>query len=56
MIRYNTEDIGIITEETCECGCRMKKLFLFGRESDQICLEKGGKFPPLVLENVLPKK
>lgn len=54
MIRYNTEDIGIITEETCECGCRMKKLFLFGRESDQICL-KEGNFPPLVLENVLLK-
>lgn len=31
-----------------------EKLFLFGRESDQICL-KEGNFPPLVLENVLLK-
>lgn len=27
-----------------------KKLFLFGRESDQICLKKEN-FPPLILEN-----
>ena len=32
MIRYNTEDIGIITEETCECGCRMKNYFFWKRK------------------------
>ncbi|WP_375178599.1 phenylacetate--CoA ligase family protein [Enterococcus rotai] len=54
MIRYNTEDKGFTSEEKCDCGCGMKKLFLFGRERDQIHLEDG-KFPPLVLENVLLK-
>lgn len=54
MIRYNTEDKGFTSEAICDCGCGMKKLFLFGRERDQICL-KEGNFPPLVLENVLLK-
>lgn len=52
LIRYRTEDLGYIEEEECGCGCKLPKLFLRGRQVDQINIE-GKSYSPIYIEEKL---
>lgn len=54
MIRYKTEDRGYIVNSKCDCGCNMKKLYLLGRERDQLHIGEIA-ISPFALENILIK-
>lgn len=52
LIRYRTGDIGYIDKSECNCNCKLPKLFLRGRECDQININ-GITYSPLYLEEIL---
>lgn len=52
LIRYRTQDLGYIEQETCECGSELLKLYLRGRKADQIHLNGEG-YAPIYLEELL---
>lgn len=52
LIRYKTQDMGYIEDVPCGCGIKLKKLFLRGREQDQIIVS-GNKYSPFYLEEKL---
>ncbi|MDF2855426.1 MAG: putative coenzyme f390 synthetase [Neobacillus sp.] len=52
LVRFRTGDIGFIDESDCACGVRLPKLFLRGRNIEQIKIESG-EFSPFYLENIL---
>src|SRR5690606_13364429 len=52
LIRYRTQDLGYIETEKCRCGVELPRLFLRGRQVDQI--EIGGmSFSPFYIEEFL---
>ncbi|OHD44178.1 MAG: hypothetical protein A2086_16120, partial [Spirochaetes bacterium GWD1_27_9] len=54
LIRFRVEDLGYIDKETCDCCMERPKIFLRGREKDQI--KVGEKFySPYYLEEMLYK-
>jgi len=52
LVRFRTGDIGFIDESGCACGVHLPKLFLRGRNIEQIKIESG-EFSPFYLENIL---
>lgn len=52
LIRYKTQDLGYIDDIECECGIKLKKLFLRGRRSDQIVIN-GKEYSPFYVEENL---
>ena len=54
MIRYRTEDKGYVLSTPCDCGCNMKKLFLLGRDKDQLSIGDE-RISPFILENIILK-
>lgn len=54
LIRYRTEDLGYIESEDCDCGVSLKKLFLRGREIDEIAVGSIRQ-SPIYLEDFLMK-
>lgn len=54
LIRYRTEDLGYMESDNCDCGVTLKKLFLRGREIDEISVGKVRQ-SPIYLEDFLMK-
>ncbi|WP_332693652.1 phenylacetate--CoA ligase family protein [Halalkalibacter lacteus] len=52
LIRFRTGDIGFIDESGCTCGVNLPKLYLRGRNIEQIKIASG-EFSPVYLENIL---
>ncbi|KQU63226.1 hypothetical protein ASG66_02100 [Bacillus sp. Leaf406] len=52
LIRFRTGDIGFIDESGCPCGVNLPKLFLRGRNVEQIKIDSG-EYSPFYLENIL---
>lgn len=52
LIRYRTKDLGYIEDIECECGIKLKRLFLRGRKSDQINI-LGNEYSPYYIEENL---
>lgn len=52
LIRYRTKDIGYIDKEPCKCGVGLPRIFLRGRQVDQISIQ-GASFSPFYLEEFL---
>lgn len=52
FIRYRTQDTGYIEDDSCECGIKLKRLFLRGRKSDQIVVD-GKEYSPYYVEEQL---
>lgn len=52
LIRYRTQDIGCIDPNPCPCGVTLERLFLRGRQGDQIVL-LGKAYSPFYLEEYL---
>ncbi|CAN7539769.1 phenylacetate--CoA ligase family protein [Rossellomorea sp. LjRoot5] len=52
LVRFRTGDIGFIDESGCDCGVNLPKLFLRGRNIEQIIIETG-EYSPFHLENIL---
>lgn len=52
LIRYRTGDLGYIDNSSCECGFKLPKLFLRGRQCDEIIINNK-KYSPFYLEELL---
>jgi len=52
LIRYKTQDLGYIEDFECSCGIKFQRLFLRGREADQINIG-GESYSPYYLEEHL---
>jgi phenylacetate-CoA ligase len=52
FIRYRTQDTGYIEEGICECGIKLKRLFLRGRKSDHMVVD-GKEYSPYYVEEHL---
>jgi phenylacetate-CoA ligase len=52
LIRYKTQDIGYIEDVPCECGVTFKKIYLRGRNVDQIVIN-GEEYSPYYIEEQL---
>lgn len=52
LIRYRTQDLGYIDYDPCECGVTLPRLFLRGRQVDQIEIA-GSSYSPFYLEEFL---
>jgi len=54
FIRYRTGDLGYILNKQCDCGVTHKKLYLCGRQGDQLKIGNNN-FSPFYIENELMK-
>lgn len=52
LIRYRTQDLGYIEWDPCPCGVALPRLFLRGRQVDQVRIQ-GHEFSPFYLEEFL---
>lgn len=52
FIRYKTGDLGYVVNKKCKCGVNHKKLYLCGREGDQLLIN-GKSFSPYFIENAI---
>lgn len=52
LLRYRTQDLGYIEYDTCPCGVELPRLFLRGRQVDQVTIQ-GVEFSPYYLEEFL---
>ncbi|MDI6870494.1 MAG: AMP-binding protein [Bacillota bacterium] len=52
LIRYRTQDLGYVEYDQCPCGVALPRLFLRGRQVDQVVLQ-GYEFSPFYLEEFL---
>lgn len=52
ILRYRTQDLGYIECDKCSCGVELPRLFLRGRQVDQVTLQ-GVSFSPYYLEEFL---
>lgn len=52
ILRYRTRDLGYIDPAPCSCGVLLPRLFLMGRQTDQVVI-RGVPFSPFYLEEFL---
>ena len=52
LLRYRTQDLGYIDLDPCPCGVTLPRLFMRGRQADQIIIQ-GIPFSPFYLEEFL---
>lgn len=53
MLRYRTGDLVDLAYEECDCGCKGRKLCVYGRLDEAVALEAGEKIWPYQIEGVL---